>query len=174
MNKKLLTSFFAAGAIFAINANFVSAEETAQVTTPNTNYEISKPMTYKYIGEVPPALKHMGPGPQINKKHPIKLHGPYELANRQADFEKKLNLTEEQKAKIAEVKKQNEEKLTAISVFENNLTEQQKKEYKKLVEKYKKDMEKSRKKFEKMKKKHPHPRREIGLPVQPKPQPETK
>ncbi len=225
MNKKLLASLFITGAFMAINANIVSADETTKAADTNTKYEISKPMAHHYVGEVPPALKHMGPGPQTDKKHPMKLHGPYDFAQRQAEIEKKLNLTDEQKAKIEKAQKLNEEKLTAISVqikekkqqiretienrklsdekkseetakllkeldalklqakdlrkanyeaFENNLTEKQKKKFEKIKQDRKKEMKKRAQNFEKMKKKHPHPKKEIGLPVQPKPQPETK
>ncbi len=223
MNKKLLIGLFVLGLI-TVNANVSKAEETNKNVVKNP-YEIQKPMAYKYIGEVPPALKHMGPGPQIDKKHQMKLYGPYEHANRQAEFEKKLNLTEEQKKQIEENRQKDHEKIKPIveqikqkrqeirstiesatltdeekskktadllkeldalklqadnlrkenmKNFENILTEKQKKDFEKIKQERKKTMEKRAKKFEKMKKKHPHPKREIGLPVQPKPQPETK
>lgn len=112
MNKKLLIGLFVLGLI-TVNTNAAKAEETTPNVVKNP-YEIQKPMAYKYIGEVPPALKHMGPGPQINKKHPMKLHGPYEHANRQAEFEKRLNLTEEQKKQIEENRQKDHEKIKPI------------------------------------------------------------
>ena len=230
MNKKLLIGLFAIGAVLALNTNTsLAAENPNNAQKPmaeKTQYEIAKPMAHKYIGEVPPALKHTGPGPQIDKKHPMKLHGPYGFAQKQEEMEKRLKLTDEQKNKIEEQRKldhakikpiitqiktkrqeirtiientklsdedkskQTAEKLKELDAlklqadnlrkenmtnFENLLTEKQKKEFEKIKKEQAKERAKHKKQFDKKKKNLKNkPKKEVEIPVQPKPLPEKK
>ncbi len=119
MNKKL----FILTAIIAFMAsttgvNSVMADET-KTPDVNNNYSIQKPMAHHYMGEVPKGARYFGPGPQIDKNHPMKFNGPKhfnkaEMQAKKAEFEKRLNLTEEQKKQIEENRKNDHEKVKPV------------------------------------------------------------
>ncbi len=119
MNKKFFISF-AVIAIMSMGAgiNSVMADDTnVKSQTPNEQNGIMQPRTHKYVGEVPPALKYMGPGPQADKNHPMELNSPKHNHNhefKKAEFEKRLNLTEEQKTKIEANRLKDHEKVKPI------------------------------------------------------------
>lgn len=118
MNKKFFISF-ALIALMAMGAdlNSAMADDKADVKTPNEQNGIMQPRTHKYVGEVPPALKYMGPGPKVDKNHPMELNFPkykHNMELKKAEFEKRLNLTEEQKKKIEENRQKDHEKVKPI------------------------------------------------------------
>ena len=121
MNKKLfiMTALlaFTAG---TIGVNSVMAEESAApVQTVNEKNNIVQPRAFHYVGEVPPADRYFGPGPKVDKDHPMKFNGPKhfdkaEMQAKKAEFENRLKLTEEQKKQIEDNKLQDREKMKPI------------------------------------------------------------
>ncbi len=69
--------------------------------------------------ECPKAFKYFGPGPQVDKDHPMRMnmpkcHSHEEMQAKKAEFEKRLNLTEEQKKQIEEQKKKDREAIKPV------------------------------------------------------------
>ncbi len=69
--------------------------------------------------ESPKAFKYFGPGPQVNKDHPMRMnmpkyHSPEEMQAKKAEFEKRLNLTEEQKKQIEAQKQKDREAIKPV------------------------------------------------------------
>ena len=113
--KKLFISLMLVSAVMGMNAVMADEGNTPTVN----NYAIQKPMAHHYVGEVPPAARYFGPGPQIDKKHPIKMHTPRyfdkaAMEAKKAEMDKRLKLTEEQKKQIEENKIKDREQLKPL------------------------------------------------------------
>ncbi len=121
MNKKLLISMLLMS-VFIIGINSANAQEVRK--------DIQKPMAYHKTDIKPPykapetqknvpALKYFGPGPQIDKNHPMQVNFPKyrtkaDMEAKKAEFEKRLNLSEEQKNKIEQNRIKDREKIKPI------------------------------------------------------------
>ncbi len=113
--KKLFISLMLISAVMGMNA-VMADEGKAPVESDKA---IHKPMAHHYIGDVPPAARYFGPGPQIDKKHPVKMHTPRyfdkaAMEAKKAEMEKRLKLTEEQKKQIEENKIKDREQLKPV------------------------------------------------------------
>ena len=118
MNKKLFISTAIIAFLASTGINAAMADEVKAPVDDN-EYAIQKPMAHHYMGEVPKGAKYFGPGPQIDKNHPMKFNGPKhfnkaEMQAKKAEFEKRLNLTEEQKKQIEENRKNDHEKVKPV------------------------------------------------------------
>ena len=121
MSKKLFISLVLVVVLSGfLGANSVyGADNEKPMLKPNEQNGIMQPRAHEYFGQVPPAARYFGPGPQIDKKHPMKLNGSKhhnraEMQAKKAEFEKRLKLTDEQKKKIEENKKADREKIKPI------------------------------------------------------------
>ncbi len=113
--KKLFISLMLVSAVMGIKA-VMADEGKAPVASDKA---IHKPMAHHYIGEVPPAARYFGPGPQVDKKHPIKMNTPRyfdkaAMEAKKAEIDKRLKLTDEQKKQIEENKIKDREQLKPL------------------------------------------------------------
>ncbi len=125
MNKKLFISMLTLSIVITgVTMNSAKAEDNSGIQHPRAYEKLNikppyeAPETKKEI----PALKYFGPGPQIDKNHPMEMRFPKyrsqeAMKAKKAEFEKRLNLTDKQKKKIEENRKKDHEKMKPV--FEN-------------------------------------------------------